>query len=497
MRVSVLLACWNAESYVGEAVELVLGQRPAPHEIIAVDDGSTDRSAAVLERFGPRLVLIRQANSGVGAALNRAAARGTGEALAFIDADDLWAPGKVARQTQALSSDPELDAVFGFMETFASPDLPEDERSRLTVPERAEPAFTKNGILIRTAAFNRLGGFDPERRNADFFDWYARAVGAGIPMAPGVGHRLPPPHSRAEHGTVGSRPAAQRLSHHDEGVSGRAAKAPRGRVVNGLPLPDRARWLLEACLRDDSRAVESFGKWRRFANPDRMEGRELRLTPLLHANMTRLGFSDQKLAWIGGQAKHIWLTGMLRRRELMPVLDMLEGGRIDFALIKGAALLARFPKAVGARPMGDFDLLIDRSSARAALAILNASGLRGVIGSAFSDADLNRFHAVGLSSPSGTCVDLHWRPAASIASPRHAEGVRERAVAASLEGRPVLVASATDHLFILLCHAFHDDLERRNEWIADVDLLFRLIAPRSGTGRCFIGWRARTNSIAG
>ncbi len=247
--------------------------------------------------------------------------------------------------------------------------------------------------------------------------------------------------------------------------------------MNGLPLPDRARWLLEACLRDDSRAVESFGKWRRFANPDRMEGRELRLTPLLHANMTRLGFSDQKLAWIGGQAKHIWLTGMLRRRELMPVLDMLEGGRIDFALIKGAALLARFPKAVGARPMGDFDLLIDRSSARAALAILNASGLRGVIGSAFSDADLNRFHAVGLSSPSGTCVDLHWRPAASIASPRHAEGVRERAVAASLEGRPVLVASATDHLFILLCHAFHDDLERRNEWIADVDLLFQLIAP--------------------
>jgi glycosyltransferase involved in cell wall biosynthesis len=180
MRVSVLLACWNAESYVGEAVESVLGQRPAPHEIIAVDDGSTDRSAAVLERFGPRLVLIRQANSGVGAALNRAAARGTGEALAFIDADDLWAPGKVARQTQALSSDPELDAVFGFMETFASPDLPEDERSRLTVPERAEPAFTKNGILIRTAAFNRLGGFDPERRNADFFDWYARAVGAGF-----------------------------------------------------------------------------------------------------------------------------------------------------------------------------------------------------------------------------------------------------------------------------------------------------------------------------
>src|SRR5271166_5835335 len=72
MRVSVLLACWNAAPYVEEAVQSVLDQRPAPFEIIAVDDGSTDRSAAVLEGFGTRLVLIRQANSGVCAALNRA-----------------------------------------------------------------------------------------------------------------------------------------------------------------------------------------------------------------------------------------------------------------------------------------------------------------------------------------------------------------------------------------------------------------------------------------
>jgi glycosyltransferase involved in cell wall biosynthesis len=180
MRVSVLLACWNAASYVGEAVQSVLDQRPAPHEIIAVDDGSTDRSASVLERFGTRLILIRQANSGVGAALNRAAAEATGDALAFIDADDLWVPGKLARQTAALAADPELDAVFGFMQTFATPDLPEQERSRLRLPEKAEPAFTKNGMLLRGAAFSRLGGFDPERRNADFLAWYARAVGEGF-----------------------------------------------------------------------------------------------------------------------------------------------------------------------------------------------------------------------------------------------------------------------------------------------------------------------------
>ena len=255
--------------------------------------------------------------------------------------------------------------------------------------------------------------------------------------------------------------------------------------MNSLPLPDRARWLLEACLRDDGRAVEAFGKWRRFADPDRMEGRELRLTPLLHANMRRLGLCDQKLAWIGGQAKHIWLSGVLRRRKLLPVLDVLEGAGVDFVVIKGAALSARFPKAVGIRPMADFDLLIQRSSVRAAMALLSASGWSGAVEAAFSDADLNRYHAIGLWESSGTYVDLHWRPAASIATPRHAEGVRERSVAASLEGRPVSVASATDHLFILLCHTFDDDIERRSDWIADVDLLFRLVPPEEWDWRLF------------
>src|SRR5271154_1630332 len=256
--------------------------------------------------------------------------------------------------------------------------------------------------------------------------------------------------------------------------------------MNGLPLPDRARWLLESCRRDDGRAVEAFGKWRRFANPDRMEGRELRLTPLLHENMRRLGLSDQRLAWIGGQAKHIWLTGALRRKKLLPVLDMLEGAGVDFVMIKGAAMSARFPKAVKTRPMGDFDLLVRRSSVRAALAILNASGFRsGAVEEACSDADLNRYHAIGLFDPTGTSVDLHWRPAASIATPAHADGGWERSVAASLEGRRVLVASATDHLFILLCPAFHVDVEGRNDWIADLDLLLRLVQPEEWDWRLF------------
>jgi hypothetical protein len=255
--------------------------------------------------------------------------------------------------------------------------------------------------------------------------------------------------------------------------------------MNGLPLPDRVRWLLEACLRDDRRAVAAFGKWRRFANPNRMEGRELRLTPLLHENMRRLGVTDHTLAWIGGQAKHIWLTNALRRRKLMPVLDILEGAGVDFVMLKGAAMVARFPNAVGTRPMADFDLLVRRSSARSAMAILDTSGWRGAVGTAFSDADFNRHHAVNVWDSSGTSVDLHWRPSKSIADCRHAEGVWERSRPASLDGRAVSISSATDHLFILLCHAFEDNLEQRSDWIAEADLLFRLVPPEEWDWRLF------------
>jgi Uncharacterised nucleotidyltransferase len=74
---------------------------------------------------------------------------------------------------------------------------------------------------------------------------------------------------------------------------------------------------------------------------------------------------------------------------------------------------------------------------------------------------------------------------ASIADRGHAEGVRERSVAASLEGRRVSIPSTTDHLFIILCHAFEDDFERRSDWIADIDLLFRLVPPEEWDWRLF------------
>lgn len=179
MRVSVLLPCWNAERYVGEAIGSILAQEPAPAEVIAVDDGSTDGTAAILAGFVPRVKLLRQSNSGLSAALNRAAQDASGEAIAFLDADDLWLPGKLAVQVAALREDPDLDGVFGQLRQFASADLRPEDRARLKISGEPEPGLMKTTLLLRRAAFDRIGGFD-EGWMTDFLDWYARAIELGF-----------------------------------------------------------------------------------------------------------------------------------------------------------------------------------------------------------------------------------------------------------------------------------------------------------------------------
>lgn len=179
MIVSVLVPLYNGRRYVGAAIDSILGQTRPPDEVIVVDDGSADGGADIVAGYGARVRLLRQENRGAPAALNAGLRVARGDLIAFLDHDDLWMPEKLALQCGALQEDAALDGVFSHVEVFLSEDAAESD-GRHVVPDVPLAGISKNSLLARRTAFDRIGPFDETMRTADFVPWWARAAGLGF-----------------------------------------------------------------------------------------------------------------------------------------------------------------------------------------------------------------------------------------------------------------------------------------------------------------------------
>lgn len=112
-RVSVVMPVFNVERFVGEAIASVLAQSFAEYELILVDDGSTDGSAAILEEVtDARVRIVRQANRGLAGARNTGIAHARGEFVALLDSDDRWHPDKLALHVIHLDNQPEIGVSY-------------------------------------------------------------------------------------------------------------------------------------------------------------------------------------------------------------------------------------------------------------------------------------------------------------------------------------------------------------------------------------------------
>jgi Glycosyltransferases involved in cell wall biogenesis len=125
MKFSVLINNYNYARFLPEALDSVFAQTHPPHEIIVVDDGSTDDSLAVLESLRaahPRLRVHAQPNGGQLSAMRAGISLATGDWCAFLDADDTWTPEHLAKAADALQTHPEASAYYsGHRETEGPP----------------------------------------------------------------------------------------------------------------------------------------------------------------------------------------------------------------------------------------------------------------------------------------------------------------------------------------------------------------------------------------
>jgi len=181
--ISCIVPVFNGEHYLREALESIFRQTYRPLEVIVVDDGSTDGTAAVVASYGDRVSYLRQANAGPAAARNLGLSTARGELVAFLDADDLWHPEKLARQRVRFHARPGLDLCVTHVQNFCSPDLNAEiarlQDQRLT---RSLPGYVTQTLLARRSLFDTIGQFNTTLQHADKTEWFLRAAEHGAIM---------------------------------------------------------------------------------------------------------------------------------------------------------------------------------------------------------------------------------------------------------------------------------------------------------------------------
>ncbi len=180
--VSVIIPVYNCRDYLAEAIESVLAQTLSPAEIIVVDDGSTDGSADVAKQFSSDVQYCFQPNAGTGAARNKGIELARGDFFSFLDADDYWLENKLAAQSAALRDNPGLDAVFGHVRQFHSPELDKSEMNNVHCPDELMPGHLPCAMMIKRAAFFHVGLFETNWKVGQDVSWIMRAQEQGLNM---------------------------------------------------------------------------------------------------------------------------------------------------------------------------------------------------------------------------------------------------------------------------------------------------------------------------
>ena len=183
---SVIMAAYQAESTIADALRTALTQTQPPLEVVVCDDGSTDGTPRILEGFGDRVRVLRQANSGASVAKNAAAEAASGDFVAIMDADDLWEPGRLERLGDLAAARPDVDLMTTdawFLVDAARRGTFYQANGPFPIEDQATKILRRNyffaHVAVRRSVWLKHGGFEPGRLQGEDWDFWLRLLFAG------------------------------------------------------------------------------------------------------------------------------------------------------------------------------------------------------------------------------------------------------------------------------------------------------------------------------
>jgi glycosyltransferase involved in cell wall biosynthesis len=177
--VSLVIPAYQAEQFVAEALESARTQTYRPLEVIVVDDGSTDRTAAIVAGFAEVICLRLGTNRGTPFARNAGIERARGEFVAFLDADDLMTPDRIAVEAEWLLDHPDCGCVLARQEAFfeSGATLPTVAATR---DLHGAPVVLLSAPMVRRSILRQIRGFDISYRVVEDMDLLRRLSAAGV-----------------------------------------------------------------------------------------------------------------------------------------------------------------------------------------------------------------------------------------------------------------------------------------------------------------------------
>lgn len=189
MKVAIIIPCFNGERWLKDAIESALAQDYAPYEVILVDDGSTDDSPRIAQRYSDRVKVIHKENGGLVSARNAGVEATDAEVVSFLDPDDLFFPEKLKVQAPLFQENPKLALCYADCEVI------DEKGNYLHIiqrdPSKGPGSFNElvvqnfipsPTVMVRVKALKKAGGFDGSLKYCEDHEMWIR-LAAKCPIA--------------------------------------------------------------------------------------------------------------------------------------------------------------------------------------------------------------------------------------------------------------------------------------------------------------------------